>query len=478
MAVPADINTMDTVGVLGPIDGEVDEQLIYEHLLEQTAYDQAPTPGLATSVTPNSDLTSWTVKLRQGVQFQDGTTFDAQAVKFNMDRQMAPGGSGGDTTAPIKSVTVVDDSTVRFDLKFAWANLPAAMTLPPFLMGSPTAIQKYGKTYNQHPTGTGPFMLDTYTPGAEIDLKRNPTFWNAKSVYLDKIVIKIIPNPTSAYQALLAGNVDVLFGALSKDIVASKSNPKLKYVQIPGVVTGSNLVSLNVTKPPLNDVRVRLALNYAVDRQAIVTGLSSGMSLSSQGPFAGSRWDNHVKFPTFDLAKAQSLIAEYKQSTGATTVSFALDTFGPDAQRGGQVLQAMWAKIGVDVKLNVYDVPTQIHTLLNGDFQAKVFNTSVFPTPDFVFYSFVTTGSPLNLSRSSVPAVDAAMKAARASTDLQVQKQQYGIVNQWLADQSPIIWTDTLVSGWLYSTSVHGSGLNATTGLRIPNLGGEVWVSR
>jgi ABC-type transport system substrate-binding protein len=472
IALGSDINSFDPIKTTGKFDELMSSILIGQNLMQFTKSGEPPTALLASSIEHNSDLKSWTLHLRKDVSFSDGTPFNSQAVKFNLDRQMDPANaiSAASIVAPIASVNVVDDFTVRFDMKFPWGAFPYALSFPPFIIHSPTAIQKWGKDYGQHPVGTGAYVLDSYTPGSEIVLSRNPKYWGP-APYIDKIDVKIITNPTTAYQSLIAGNVDIDMLPQPKDIVAAKSNSKLGVAQVPSREVPANVIALNVNKPPLNDVRFRQALSYAIDRQALITGLGSGLGSPSQGPFAGSTWDNHIQYPTYDLTKAQQLIKDYTQATGVSNPTFTLDAVGAD--QGAIALQDMWKKIGVDVKIRTLDVPTHLKTLFQGQYEAKRFSSSIYPNPDFVFYAFVTSNSPVNLAKWNNPDVDKAMTAARTTADAQVQKTQYGIVDKWMAEQVPWAWLDNPFQGWVYSTNVHA--LAADNGTSLPNLY-QVWV--
>jgi ABC-type transport system substrate-binding protein len=474
VAFGSDVNSFDPIKTTGPYDELMNGVLIGQKLMAFTTSGKPPTALLATSLDASSDLKSWTVHLRKGVTFQDGTPFNAQAVKFNLDREMDPANaiSAASIVAPIASVNVVDDSTVRFDLKSPWGTFPYALSFPPFIIHSPTAIQKWGKDYSQHPSGTGPYTLASYTPGSEIVLERNQKYWGT-APYLDKIDFKIISNATTAYQSLIAGNIDLDMVPQPKDIVAAKSNSKLAVVQVPSREVPASIIALNVNKPPLNDAGVRQALSYAVDRQALITGLGNGLGSPSQGPFAGSTWDNHIQYPGYDLSKAQQLIKDYQQRSGNSNVSFTLDAIGAD--QGAVALQGMWQKIGVTVTIRTMDVPTTLKTLFQGQYEAKRFSSSIYPHPDFVFYAFVTSNSPLNLAKWNNPDVDAAMNAARTTTNVSTQTTQYGIVDKWMAEQVPWIWLDNPFQGWIYSTNVHG--LVADNGTSLPNLP-QIWVKR
>src|SRR5438132_2568369 len=147
IALGSDIDSFDPIRTTGKFDELMSSILIGQNLMQFTKSGEPPTALLATSIEHSSDLKSWTLHLRKDVTFSDETPFNAQAVKFNLDREMDPANAiaAASIVAPIASVNVVDDSTVRFDMKFPWGAFPYALSFPPFIIHSPTAIQKWGK---------------------------------------------------------------------------------------------------------------------------------------------------------------------------------------------------------------------------------------------------------------------------------------------------------------------------------------------
>lgn len=484
VGLPSDIDSFDPVHVTGGVDEVVEMWTIYDTLMKFDDPRKAPVPDLATSVVPNKNDTVWTVNLRHGVKFQDGTPFNAAAVKFNVTREMDPADASIIVVQPIKSMTVVNQYTIKFTLKYPWLNFPYALTFPPFLMASPTAVGKYGADYASHPVGTGPYELASRTPGSQIVLKKFAGWWGSHGTfpagYVNSIHYQVIPNSTSMYDSLQSGALDIALDATPGDIKQGKSHG-LQFTECP--VAGQNLINFNLKGDPtgVGNSLVRRAMSYAVDRRALNQLVNGGITPLFTNPFDGSVWANNVKFPsTYNLTRANALIQQYQTKYGHNQpVSFQLDVIGSGGVTLGDALQQMWAKIGVNVTVREVDVPTQIGDLIQGKFQAMDFSSSIWPNPDFVFYAFTLSTSPLNLSKTSPPAVDAALNSARTALTLPKQVAGYRTVTTWLAGTTPWIYLVQSLNGYMYSSKVAGPALspNAIQSTCTPQVA-SMWLNK
>lgn len=483
VGIPSDVDSLDPLHVTGGIDEVVAMWTIYDTLMKFNDPRKAPVPDLATSLVPNKTDTVWTVHLRHGVRFQDGTPFNAAAVKFNVQREMNPADASIIVVQPIKSMDIVDQYTIKFNLKFPWLNFPYAVTFPPFLMASPTAVKKYGANYANHPAGTGPYEFVSRRPGSEIVLKRFSGWWGKgiyPAGYLNSIRYQVIPNATSMYDSLQSGALDIALDATPNDIKEGKSHG-LHFSECP--VAGQTLINFNLKSAPagVDNALVRRAMSYAVDRKALNQLVNGGITPLFNNPFDGSPWANTVKFPaTYNLAMAKTLMQQYQTQVGHNQpATVGIDVIGADGVTLGDALQQMWAKIGVNTTVRQVDFPTQIGDLLGGKFQAMQFSSSIWPNPDFVFYAFTLSSSPLNLSKTSPPQVDAGLNSARTALTLAKQTAGYKTVTQWLAGSAPWIYLLETLNGYMYGSNVAGPALspNAMQTTCTPEVA-SMWLSK
>jgi peptide/nickel transport system substrate-binding protein len=254
---------------------------IYDTLVDLDASVKLQ-PSLATSW-KQVDPTTWRFTLRSGVKFTDGTPFDADAVVFNVERALNPKDPGRVVSSggPIAGAKKVDAQTVDILTKGPDPSTLYGLSLKVvYGMCSPTAVQKYGKDYGQHPVGTGPFMLESWQANSQVTLVRNPGYWgNAPT--LDKLVFKVIPDAGDRLLAFQNKEIDVLLEPTPSQMLTLTKLPGVQIAKTPGI--GISYLAYNLKYPPFDDVRVRLALQHAIDRKTICSTVLGGLAVPATG---------------------------------------------------------------------------------------------------------------------------------------------------------------------------------------------------
>ena len=250
--------------------------------------------GLATSWSVSSDGRVYTFHLRHGVTFHDGTPFTASAVKFTFDRIADPKTKSLQTGAigPYGSTQVIDPYTVAIHLTQPWGAFLANVSSYPLSPVSPPAVKKYGSQFGQHPVGTGPFMFDKWS-GNDLYLKRNPTYNWAPSMmshtgpaYLDEIIVKEVPEATTRMDALQTGELDMThFPVLSQVQQVGQNGFNVYRFNTPGFTWD---FPINVTRPPTDDLRVRQAILYGINRAQVVKAILFNQAQVAYGPLTAS----------------------------------------------------------------------------------------------------------------------------------------------------------------------------------------------
>jgi len=260
-----------TAGAPAAID-EVVYSNLFEGLTRINANGEVK-PGLAESWTISEDGTEYTFKLRSGVKFHDGSDFNADDVKFSLDRARAEESTNAQKAlfAGIKSVDVVDATSVKVTL-----SSPAGNFL--FNMGWGDAVivaSESAEGNKAKPIGTGPFKFDKWAKGSAVDLVRNDAYWGEKAA-LEKATFRFISDPAAALSAMLAGDVDAFANFPAPESVPQlRADPRFKVVI--GSTEGETILSTNNAKPPFDNVLVRQAIAHALDRQAIIDGAMFGL---------------------------------------------------------------------------------------------------------------------------------------------------------------------------------------------------------
>jgi ABC-type transport system substrate-binding protein len=328
-------------------------------------------PDLATEWTQSPDGLTWTFTLRRGVKFHDGTPFNAEAVKYNFDRFLGPEKPLRTTlhTPVIKSVDVVDEYTVRFNLKVPFAFFLNNLAHSASGIVSPTAHRKWGRDLTLHPVGTGPFKFVEWVRGDHITLIRNDEYWDGMP-RLDKVVIKTVREDSARVMGLEAGDYDLIVRIPPEEVPRLKREGR---VQLYAEQSNRALYfGFNVTKKPFDDVRVRQALNYAVNKDSIVQNIYQGLAMvipTIVGPL--NLGYARVKGYPFDPAKAKSLLAEAGYPNGfKTTLWTPKGRYLKDYELAQAVQQQLQA-VGVEAKLETFEWAAYLSTLRRPKDEAK-----------------------------------------------------------------------------------------------------------
>src|SRR5215472_9849333 len=323
VAQDSEINTLDpnTSGLL--VEREIYYNM-YDSLLGIDAKLNF-VPGLATAWKFTDDKTL-VLTLRQGVKFQDGTDFNADAVKFNLDRYMTstdPAAARKSDLASVQSVEVTDPNTVTLHLKKPDATLLAALVDRAGMMLSPTAIKALGPKLATSPTGagTGPFEFVEWQRADHLTLKRNPNYWQKDSQgrklpYLDQIIYRPMTDLNATLAALKTGDIDMARVVAGKDVSAVKSDSTLTYRDTPSLGYGG--FEINHSVPPFNDPAKAKAVAEAVDRAQILQNVGFGVGVVSYGPITPASWAFDSSEKIYDKADPT------KAKATATGFSFTL----------------------------------------------------------------------------------------------------------------------------------------------------------
>jgi peptide/nickel transport system substrate-binding protein len=318
-------------------------------------------PALATNWRVSPDGKEWTATIRPGVRFHDGTPLTAQDVVWSFERWFDPKHPYHDPPYPqltydlgaLERVEAIDARTVRFRLKRVDAVFEANMVVSPAGIVSPTAVQKLGKKgFAVKPVGTGAWRVDRWDKGTRLILERNNDYWGKKPI-LRRLIIRPVPEEALRLAQLKAGQVDVVPALPAQFIKNVEEDPNLKLLRSPGAHIW--WIALNVREKPLNDRRVRQALNYAVNKDAIIGGLLRGGAVATRGAIFANSWaeDPNIKPYAYDPRRARLLLAAAGASGG-----FTLRFWVPESGGGmiapkdiAVLVQAQLRDVGVRVEI-------------------------------------------------------------------------------------------------------------------------------
>jgi peptide/nickel transport system substrate-binding protein len=448
----AEVNGFDPTNSNWDVSGLMYAHTVYDPLMWVDVNGKA-VPYLLQSMTPDAANTTWTLTLRPGVVFHDGTPLDAAAVAANIEAEI---GSPlvGPALSNLNAVTVKDPNTVIVTTKTAWPALPYYLAGQAGYIALPSTL---GKTAKRAPVGTGPFVFKEWTPGDHFTATKNPKYWRSGLPYLDSVTYKPIPDHQQRKNALEAGNIDIMHTDDTQTVVDLKGNSAVVFVDDLANSSGEHemhFYMINTAKAPLDDVRIRQALAFATDTKTINSTLNNGLTPSSTGPFVpGSPYYTPTGYPEFNLTKAKALVAAYVKDKGPVPVfKLATVTDAKDLEVT-QLVQANWAAAGITVQIAQVEQAQHITNALLGNYDVNDWRQFSASDPDenYVWWS-IPTAAPigklaLNFARNKDPQVQTALDMGRSSLDTATRIQQYEAVSKRFGSDVPYIWINQTVWG-------------------------------
>jgi peptide/nickel transport system substrate-binding protein len=402
-----------------------------------------PQGKLAVSWTHSDDYKTWTFKLREGVKFHDGTPFNAQAVKENFDRQKDPANKCRCAfyISAIHDVQAPDELTAVYNLNDPAVNLPAVMAVQSsnFVVQSPTAWKTKGDDYNRNPVGTGPYILKSWTAGDRMVLEKNPDYWNKGHPYLDRIILKPLPDAQSRFASLQSGEADIVWDDEydADNIMKAQKDPKLAVHSYTG--SGAQVYAFNTKTPPFDDVRVRQALVMAIDRKKMSQAITNGLAKPASNPYGEGSWvkcKDDGALP-YDLEKAKALIKDY----GKPVEFKMIVTATPRGRTVGQVFQQFWKQAGANMEIEQIDQASVVPRAFMRQFQLTPWRIIDLADPDPQMFANFHTGSPVALANYSNPELDRLLEHARVNADVAQRTEDYCAASRLINKEAIWFWT-------------------------------------
>ena len=461
--------------------------VIFNTLVSYDAAARKVVPALADSWSASADGLIYTFHLRPNAAFQTtdyfkpGRTLNADDVVFTFERMLDANhpwhriaGPGGFPHAQslglvklVKAVVKVDDHTVKFVL-----NTPNATFVSLLTMGFASIysaeyadqLAKAGKEtdINAKPVGTGPFQLKSYTKDAVIRYDVNPSYWGPKPA-VDRLIYAITPDPAVRAQKIKAGECQIALSPKPEDLALARNDRGLKVVDTPAFMTA--FVALNTQKKPLDNPKVRTAVNLAFDRDAYLKAVFAGTAVPAVNPYPPNTWSyaqNIAAWP-HDPARARKLLAAAGYPGGFSTTIWVRptgSTLNPNPQLGAQLLQADFAKIGVRADIKVIEWGELIkeakqgqHDILFMGWAGDNGDPDNYLTPQF---SCDAVKSGINFARYCDPRLDKLIADGKSTSDVAARTKDYVAAQQIIHDQALWIPLGYPVAAAITRTNVSG----------------------
>jgi len=444
IAQGTDALTMDTHhGLDAPTFTILDHMV--EPLLELTPKGEIA-PKLAEKWEVSPDATEFVLKLRKGVKFHDGTPFNAEAVKVNFDRRLDPKAATkyGFLVAPISSVTVVDEYTVKIKTKAPFAALISNLTHQANGIQSPESLKASWDKPVTKPVGTGPFMYKEWVPGNKFVMVRNDQYWGKKP-HIEEVTWRVMPDDASRVIALETGEVHAAVRIPPFDIPRLKANPKLTVISAPSVRT--IYLGFNCLKEPFQDKRVRQAINYAVNKEAILKHILGGVGRVSDAPLSpGIFGYTPIKTYEYNVEKAKALLAEAGFPKGfETTLHPAVGRYYMDVNVATAVAADL-LKVGIKAEIKMMEWGTYLPSILREKdvVEHKIYMLGwgcVTGDADYGLYTLFHSGEwpkkGMNASFFKNEKLDQLLDAARSTANPEERKRLYKEAMTIIMDEAP-----------------------------------------
>ncbi len=417
---------------------------IYDTLVEYKDGSTELEPSLATSWKSSEDGLTWTFHLRQGVTFHDGTPFNAEAVLFSLNRQHDKthpfhnvGGSyvywiATGLAEIVDTITAVDEFTVQIRLKTAYAPFIYTIAITPFSIVSPTAVKKWGDEFSNNPVGTGPFKFVQWDRGDKVVLEANDTYWGGRPL-LDRVIFRSIPDNSVRLIELQQGSLHAMEFPNPDDLQQIQNDASLELLSQPGMSIG--YLAMNMDKPPLDNLKVRLAINHAINKPVIIEHLYQGLGIPAKNPIPPTLWgyDDSIEDYAYDPELAKQLLTEAGYPDGFETTLWALPVprpYIPDGRALAEVLQSELRNIGIETKIVTFDWGTYLEKTKNGEHDIAMLGWSAdLGDPDNFLYFLLSKSSAEkpagNIAFYRSDAMQNVLEQARATTDRQKRISLY-----------------------------------------------------
>ncbi|WP_244928779.1 ABC transporter substrate-binding protein [Nocardioides sp. W7] len=410
---------------------------VYDRLVHQDV-DGQPVPGLAESWEFGEDSKSLTFKLRSGVSFEDGTPFDAEAVKANLERALEPDSITAPLLAVVDSVEVVDPSTVTLKLNSPGAHLVltlsdlSGMMVSPQAFATPDAAAALATDSN----GIGRFTLAEADPGAHYVFEASENYWDAEALKVGGMDVTVIVDPQTNLNGISSDQADC---ALVSPAMIAPAEAIPNAVTKARTVLTQTVLYFNQTKSELGDPLVRKAINLALDRDAILEAAQEGKGAASTGLFPDDYFvpnDSVADLLTQDQQAAKDLLAQAGLADGFsfTTVTLTIPQFVTTAE----IVKAQLAEIGIDMEIKALPPADLGVNFLKGTGDAVITAWTGRADPSMLLSSYFDADAPQNVSRTEVDGFDEALQAANSTDDVAERGEALAEVQRLVLEQGAV----------------------------------------
>ncbi|MHC0039505.1 glutathione ABC transporter substrate-binding protein [Pseudoneobacillus sp. C159] len=415
-------------------------------------------PGLATQWYKLDDLT-WEFMLREGVTFHDGADFNAEAVKKTLERIVDP-----ELASPraslfnmIKEIIIVDEFTIQLKTEYPFS--PLLSNLAHYSGGiiSPKAIDEHGATLGQQPAGTGPFKFDSWTPGSELKLVKNEEYWG-NLPNIDSVVFKIVPEDATRIAMVETGQAHLAEPIPVTEVERIENSQTMKLNRTEAL--GIDYIGFNVQKKPFDNLKVRQAINLAIDKDMIIQGVYNNVGTIATAPMGPGVWGHNQDLTGwgYDVEKAKELLKEAGYPKGFKTTIWTNDN--KERVDVAEVVQSQLKGVGIEVEIKVMEWGAYLEATAKGEHDMFILGWSnMTGDADYnQFFLFHTDAQGVVGNRSfySNPRVDELIDLGRKESDPDKRQEYYNEAQAIEMEDAPMVFLRNDENIMAVATNVSG----------------------
>jgi peptide/nickel transport system substrate-binding protein len=440
-------------------------------------------PHVAESVEPNDTFDEWTITLKPGIKFHDGTEVNATNVANTINFI-----AHGPTLSRIANdeligiAEAVDDLTVRVPLQIQWAAYDAGLAGTWVMADSMLdETRNYG---NSDPVGTGPFQFVSWEQDRSLKVERFEDYRVEGQPHLDGIEFQVVVDPQNRSQGLQNADFDMIFASQASIVQDFLGDEEFQIVS--DFESEQSFIQLNTSTAPFNNKDARAALAYGTDRDALIDVMGEGVLTRTDDPLDGRWRTDDPGYVEFDPDKARERVQAYLDETGEESLAFRLSGLAnTEEQALMNLLAEQWNELGMDVTVDQLEQTVYISEAVGGQYQAQSFRGFAYKNPDsnWVFWHSSTAEGPifLNFTQFTDPALDTALETGRSNPDIDERTQAYADAVRIINENFTHIWLYNTPYALIASTDVkglNGPRTNSFGNFQAKTWWGEVWLDQ
>ncbi len=425
-------------------------------------------PYLASSLEHNADFTEWTIGVRPGVTFHDGTPVDAAAIVATLTTNKESPLTGSVFSFADSFVASDDGTEIVVAMNKPWSTFPEVLTAQTGAIAAPSMFTDPDAKAN--PVGSGPFEFQSWQQNNELKVTKNPDYWRTGLPYLDAITFKVVSDNTARGASFDSGSIEIFETGDASQIIdytdRAAQDDTIQIFTNPNAEGAKIFLALNMAQAPFDDLLARQAVAYGIDTHALSEQAFSGIFPPVDGVFSENS-PNYAPdhgYPQFDPDKARALAQEYETKYGKPLSFTGTVLPTPESQQIGQVIQQQLREVGIDMAVQSKESATIIADTVLGNYESTGFILFGSPSLDREYVFFAGPAKPigsLSLNFTRIPddqnaAVREAMDKARTTDDPALKKEQYAIVQQEMSKNLNMVFLVQMTSALVFTDQVHG----------------------